>query len=192
MRCIREIGDTCVGAKINGRLVPLRTQLGNGDQVEIVTSKAQHAVADLGAVRRHRQGARPHPPLHPHPAARPVSRSRQGDRAKGLPPGGPRVFRTAARSGAEDLQLPGRRGSLCRGRRRDWPPGARWSTPPFRSSRRPGPRSSRWRARAARSDTTTPRCRSAASSPAWRCTLPAAATRCPATASSASSPPARG
>jgi GTP diphosphokinase / guanosine-3',5'-bis(diphosphate) 3'-diphosphatase len=36
-----EIGDTCVGAKINGRLVPLRTELGNGDQVEIVTSKAQ-------------------------------------------------------------------------------------------------------------------------------------------------------
>ena len=37
-----EIGDTCVGAKINGRLVPLRSELGNGDQVEIVTSKAQH------------------------------------------------------------------------------------------------------------------------------------------------------
>ena len=36
-----QIGDTCVGAKINGRLVPLRTQLQNGDQVEIVTSKAQ-------------------------------------------------------------------------------------------------------------------------------------------------------
>jgi GTP pyrophosphokinase len=36
-----EIGDTCVGAKINGRLVPLRTQLRNGDQVDIVTSKAQ-------------------------------------------------------------------------------------------------------------------------------------------------------
>ncbi|MGH7064525.1 MAG: RelA/SpoT family protein [Stellaceae bacterium] len=36
-----EIGDSCVGAKINGRLVPLRTELGNGDQVEIVTSKAQ-------------------------------------------------------------------------------------------------------------------------------------------------------
>src|SRR5215472_12302051 len=36
-----EIGDTCVGAKINGRLVPLRTTLGNGDQVEIITSKAQ-------------------------------------------------------------------------------------------------------------------------------------------------------
>ena len=36
-----EIGDTCVGAKINGRLLPLRTVLGNGDQVEIITSKAQ-------------------------------------------------------------------------------------------------------------------------------------------------------
>jgi GTP diphosphokinase / guanosine-3',5'-bis(diphosphate) 3'-diphosphatase len=36
-----EIGDTCVGAKINSRLVPLRTQLSNGDQVEIITSKAQ-------------------------------------------------------------------------------------------------------------------------------------------------------
>jgi GTP diphosphokinase / guanosine-3',5'-bis(diphosphate) 3'-diphosphatase len=36
-----QIGDTCVGAKINGRLLPLRTQLANGDQVEIVRSKAQ-------------------------------------------------------------------------------------------------------------------------------------------------------
>ncbi|MGH7093964.1 MAG: RelA/SpoT family protein, partial [Stellaceae bacterium] len=36
-----QIGDKCVGAKINGRLQPLRTQLANGDQVEIVTSKAQ-------------------------------------------------------------------------------------------------------------------------------------------------------
>jgi guanosine-3',5'-bis(diphosphate) 3'-pyrophosphohydrolase len=35
------IGDTCVGSKINGRLAPLRTQLSNGDQVEIITSKAQ-------------------------------------------------------------------------------------------------------------------------------------------------------
>ena len=36
-----QIGDTCVGAKINGRMMPLRTCLNNGDQVEIVTSKAQ-------------------------------------------------------------------------------------------------------------------------------------------------------
>jgi GTP diphosphokinase / guanosine-3',5'-bis(diphosphate) 3'-diphosphatase len=36
-----QIGDTCVGAKINGKLAPLRSQLANGDQVEIITSKAQ-------------------------------------------------------------------------------------------------------------------------------------------------------
>ena len=36
-----EIGDTCVGAKINGRMMPLRTELKNGDQVDIVTSAAQ-------------------------------------------------------------------------------------------------------------------------------------------------------
>ena len=33
------LGDTCVGAKVNARMVPLRTQLQNGDQVEIVTQK---------------------------------------------------------------------------------------------------------------------------------------------------------
>ncbi len=36
-----QVGDACVGAKINGRIMPLRTQLQNGDQVEIITSKAQ-------------------------------------------------------------------------------------------------------------------------------------------------------
>jgi GTP pyrophosphokinase len=36
-----EVGDTTVGAKINGRMAPLRTQLRNGDQVEIVRSEAQ-------------------------------------------------------------------------------------------------------------------------------------------------------
>ncbi|MFQ5783458.1 MAG: RelA/SpoT family protein [Alphaproteobacteria bacterium] len=36
-----EVGDTCVGAKINGRMKPLRTVLQNGDQVEIICSKAQ-------------------------------------------------------------------------------------------------------------------------------------------------------
>jgi len=33
-----DIGDTCVGAKLNGRMVPLRTYLSNGDQVEIIRS----------------------------------------------------------------------------------------------------------------------------------------------------------
>lgn len=37
-----SVGNTCVGAKINGEIRPLRTVLQNGDQVEVLTSKAQH------------------------------------------------------------------------------------------------------------------------------------------------------
>jgi len=36
-----EVGHRCVGARINGRLVPLRTALTNGDIVEILTSPTQ-------------------------------------------------------------------------------------------------------------------------------------------------------
>ncbi len=36
-----EVGDTCVGTRVNGRIMPLHTVLNNGDQVEIITSKAQ-------------------------------------------------------------------------------------------------------------------------------------------------------
>jgi GTP diphosphokinase / guanosine-3',5'-bis(diphosphate) 3'-diphosphatase len=34
-----EVGHRCVGARVNGRLVPLESELGNGDVVEIFTSK---------------------------------------------------------------------------------------------------------------------------------------------------------
>ncbi|EHH69210.1 RelA/SpoT family protein [Gluconobacter morbifer] len=34
-----QVGDSCVGAKVNGRLMPLRHELQNGDQVEIMTAR---------------------------------------------------------------------------------------------------------------------------------------------------------
>ncbi|MFC4292510.1 RelA/SpoT family protein [Sphingorhabdus arenilitoris] len=58
-----DLGDKTVGAKINGRHVPLRTQLANGDMVEILKSAAQEPQANWlnfvvtgkarAAIRRH-------------------------------------------------------------------------------------------------------------------------------------------
>ncbi len=36
-----DVGDTCVGARVNGRNMPLMTELKNGDEVEIICSKGQ-------------------------------------------------------------------------------------------------------------------------------------------------------
>ncbi|WP_099866354.1 RelA/SpoT family protein [Pararhizobium haloflavum] len=36
-----DVGDTCVGCKINGRIMPLVTRLNNGDEVEIIRSGVQ-------------------------------------------------------------------------------------------------------------------------------------------------------
>ena len=41
-----EVGHRLSGAKINGRLVPLRTPMGNGDIVEILTQPAAHPSRD--------------------------------------------------------------------------------------------------------------------------------------------------
>jgi guanosine-3',5'-bis(diphosphate) 3'-pyrophosphohydrolase len=52
-----DVGDTCVGAKVNGRIMPLMTVLKNGDEVEIIRSKAQvppaawEAIAVTGKAR---------------------------------------------------------------------------------------------------------------------------------------------
>lgn len=57
-----EVGNHCAGAKVNGRMVPLDSQLDNGDIVEVMTQKNSHPsldwlnfVATTGARHRIRQ-----------------------------------------------------------------------------------------------------------------------------------------
>jgi guanosine-3',5'-bis(diphosphate) 3'-pyrophosphohydrolase len=47
-----EVGNHCTGAKVNGRLVPLQTELETGDLIEIITSPKGHPSKDwLGFVK---------------------------------------------------------------------------------------------------------------------------------------------
>jgi GTP pyrophosphokinase/guanosine-3',5'-bis(diphosphate) 3'-pyrophosphohydrolase len=58
-----EVGDTCIGVKINGDVRPLRTQLSNGDMVEVIRGEAPTVREDWeslvltgrakSAIRRH-------------------------------------------------------------------------------------------------------------------------------------------
>jgi len=41
-----EVGNHCAGARVNGRMVPLSTQLQNGDIVEVITQKNSHPSLD--------------------------------------------------------------------------------------------------------------------------------------------------
>jgi guanosine-3',5'-bis(diphosphate) 3'-pyrophosphohydrolase len=41
-----EVGQKCTGARVNGKMVPLRSQLKTGDTVEIITSPKQHPSKD--------------------------------------------------------------------------------------------------------------------------------------------------
>ena len=54
-----DVGDTCVGVKINGELRPLRTALVNGDVVEVVRGAAG---SQAGGTNRTGPGAVPVPP----------------------------------------------------------------------------------------------------------------------------------
>jgi GTP pyrophosphokinase len=54
-----QVGEHCVGAKVNGKIVPLRYRLKNGDTIEVLTSPSSHPSKDwLGFVKTSRAQAR--------------------------------------------------------------------------------------------------------------------------------------
>ena len=78
-----DIGHHCVAARINYELMPLRTELKNGDQVEIMTSPTARPNPSWLHVRRDRQGALAHPAFPEGAAAAGVGGARRADARAG-------------------------------------------------------------------------------------------------------------
>ncbi len=74
-----EVGHHCTGARVNGRLVPLRYQLQSGDTVEIITTPQPDADEGLAEARQDaaRQGARSGPGSRTSSATRSVAVGRE-------------------------------------------------------------------------------------------------------------------
>ena len=119
-----EVGHRCIGARVNGRLVPLETQLSSADTVEIFTSKSPTAgpsrdwlqiVASTRARNKIRQWFSPGAPRGRH-------RERPGGAGPGVAPGRAAAaqaagLRRADRGGRVDE--PGRPGRAVRVDRRE-------------------------------------------------------------------------
>jgi len=59
-----EVGNQCIGAKVNGQIVPLRHRLTNGDVVEILTQKGHVPSRGLAELCAHFTRAEQGPPSH--------------------------------------------------------------------------------------------------------------------------------
>jgi guanosine-3',5'-bis(diphosphate) 3'-pyrophosphohydrolase len=66
-----EVGDQCVGAKVNDRMVPLQYELQTGDVIEIVTQQEPPAEQRLAQVCQDGQGPIKNPSMDQNPGKRP-------------------------------------------------------------------------------------------------------------------------
>ena len=114
-----DVGDTTVGAKVNGRMVPLWTQLENGDQVEILRSSVPQPQPAWESFVVTGKARDLHPPLHPAQGAGAVHHPRPGRRREALPRGRRGLFGDAAggRSLPPQAALRGRSSGGARARR---------------------------------------------------------------------------
>ena len=72
-----DIGNRCVACRINFESMPLRTELRNGDRVEIITALSASPNPAWLSYVVHRQGARADPPFPQDPAARGIGGARR-------------------------------------------------------------------------------------------------------------------
>ena len=73
-----DVGHRCVGARLNGRMVPLKNPLQNGDIVEILTSPSHHPSRDwLAIVKTSRARSKIRAWIHTHERERSVTLGRE-------------------------------------------------------------------------------------------------------------------
>ena len=103
-RCTPTSATAASRPRSTSELVPLRTELQNGDRVEIITAAHAQAQPGLAQLRRHRQGALAHPPL-------PEDHAVPGVGAAGRAAAGPGAARRSRRDARRDRRT--RTGTSC-------------------------------------------------------------------------------
>ncbi len=112
-----NIGDTCVGAKINGRIMPLVTRLNNGDEVEIIRSGIQvppPAWEEIVVTGKARAAIR----RATRAQSQAICRPRLSHPRAHLRTGGQDLLARGLEAGAASARAEGRGGRHCRGRAR--------------------------------------------------------------------------
>ena len=118
-----EVGHRCVGARVNGKLVPLESSLTSGDVVEVFTSKAENAGPNrdwLQFVKSPRARSKIKAWFSKERREEAVENGKESiARAmrKAGPAAAPAALRRGARRAARRAALPGRHGAVRRRRR---------------------------------------------------------------------------